>query len=75
MTDEDKLGEWSLKQRKSLEMSKNSEKDIGSMILGKWSQNATSSQMSLGQLLFLPYSFGVVISKGGLEHTVTALKL
>lgn len=77
LTDEEKLGEWSLKQRKSLEMSKNSEKDVGSMVLGEWSQNASSSQMrdSLAQLLFLPYSFVVVISEGGLEHTVTALKL
>lgn len=45
LTDEEKLGEWSLKQRKSLEMSKNSEKDVGSMLLGEWSQNASSSQM------------------------------
>lgn len=45
LTDEEKLGEWSLKQRKSLEMSKNSEKDVGSMVLGEWSQNASSSQM------------------------------
>lgn len=45
LTDEEKLGEWSLKQRKSLEMSKNSEKDVGSMMLGEWSQNASSSQM------------------------------
>lgn len=45
LTDEEKLGEWSLKQRKSLEMSKNSEKDVGSMLLGERSQNASSSQM------------------------------
>lgn len=45
LTDEEKLGEWSLKQRKSLAMSKNSEKDVGSMMLGEWSQNASSSQM------------------------------
>lgn len=45
LTDDKKLGEWSLKLRKSLKTSENSEKDKGSMMLGDWSQNASSSQM------------------------------
>lgn len=45
LTDHEKLGESSLKLRKSLKMSENSEKDIGRKMLGDWSQNASSSQM------------------------------
>lgn len=45
LTDDKKLGEWSLKHRRSLEMSENPETDIGSMMLEDWSQNASSSQM------------------------------
>lgn len=36
LTDDEKLGEWSLKLRKSLKISKKSEKDTGSMMLGDW---------------------------------------